>query len=134
MYLGFKETSDSLLPVCSLVLKCRLVCRNSSRPAEVDLRWKAAGRRTHAVRLQHPEGEKRVLDVKEHLSLINRRAADESLFVSPSGIYSALGAQAARWCEEEEEEVVHDPEEEQAQEEEGQTRCAQILQGTNCSI
>merc|ERR1712243_294990 len=45
----------------------------------------------------------------------------------PEGVDSALGAEAARWCQEKEEEVLHHPQEEQAQEEEGQARCAQVL-------
>merc|ERR1712107_811986 len=31
--------------------------RNSSRSAEVDLRWQAVGGWSHSQRLQHPEGE-----------------------------------------------------------------------------
>lgn len=52
-------------------------------------------------------------------------------FFSSVGVDPALGAEAARRCQEKEEEVLHHPQEEQAQEEEGQARCAQILQGKN---
>lgn len=54
-------------------------------------------------------------------------------FLVFSGVNSALGAEAARWCQKEEEEVLHHPQEEQAQEEEGQARRAQILQGKNAT-
>lgn len=54
-------------------------------------------------------------------------------FLVFSGVNSALGAEAARWCKKEEEEVLHHPQEEQAQEEEGQARRTQILQGKNAT-
>merc|ERR1712107_578766 len=73
---------------------------NPPGPAEVDLRWQAAGGWQDSVRLQHPEG-----------------------------VHSSPCPQAEGRCQEEEEEELHNPQEDQAQAQEGQARRPQVLQG-----